>query len=257
MARIHPSSVVAEGARLADDVEVGPFCTVGPHVELGAGTRLISHVAIDGWTRVGAGCTLYPFCSVGLRTQDLKYKGGAPRTEIGDRTVIRESATIHAATADGDVTRVGSDCLIMAYAHVAHDCQVGNRVIMANVATLAGHVVVEDQAIIGGLAAVHQFVRIGRLAILGGCTKVVKDVPPFMTADGNPAEIRMINKLGLERAAFPVDTQAAVKQAFRILYREGLPTAAAADRIESELGTVPEIVELLAFVRASERGITR
>ncbi len=256
MARIHPSALVAPGAELADDVEVGPFCTVGPHVVIGAGTRLISHCVVDGWTRVGAGCTLYPFSSVGLQTQDLKFKGGAPRTEVGDRTVIRESATVHAATYDGDVTRVGSDCLIMAYAHVAHDCVVGNRVIMANVATLAGHVVVEDQAIVGGLAAIHQFVRIGRLAILGGCTKVVKDVPPFMTADGNPAEVRMINKLGLERAGFAEATQTAVKQAFRILYRENLITSKACERIEAELGTIPEVRELLAFVRASQRGIT-
>lgn len=255
MANIHPSALVAEGAKLAADVEIGPFCTVGPHVEIGAGTRLISHVVVDGWTRIGAGCTLFPFCSVGLKTQDLKYKGGAPRAEVGDRTVIRESATIHAATFDGDVTRVGSDCLIMAYAHVAHDCVVGNRVIMANVATLAGHVIVEDQAIIGGLAAVHQFVRIGRLAILGGCTKVVKDIPPFMTADGNPAEVRMINKLGLERAGFTEATQAAVKQAFRILYRENLITSKACERIEQELGSVPEVQALLAFVRSSQRGI--
>ena len=256
MARIHPSAIVADGAKLGDDVEIGPFCTVGPQVELGAGTRLISHVAIDGATRVGAGCTLYPFCSVGLRTQDLKFKGGTPRTEVGDRTVVRESATIHAATFDGDATRVGSDCLIMAYAHVAHDCQVGNRVIMANVATLAGHVIVEDQAIIGGLAAIHQFVRIGRLAILGGCTKVVKDVPPFMTADGNPAEIRMINKLGLERAGLDEAVQNAIKQSFRILYRENLTVSKACERIEAEWGTVPEVGALLAFVRASQRGIT-
>lgn len=256
MARIHPSAIVAEGARLADEVEVGPFCTVGPDVEIGAGTRLISHCVVDGHTRIGAGCTLYPFCSVGLRTQDLKFRGGAPRTEIGDRTTIRECATIHAATADGDLTRVGSDCLIMAYAHVAHDCLVGNRVIMANVATLAGHVVVEDQAIVGGLAAVHQFVRIGRLAILGGCTKIVKDVPPFMTADGNPAEVRMINKLGLERAGFMADAQAAVKQAFRILYREGLTTSRAVERIDAELSGSPEVQELLCFVRGSQRGIT-
>lgn len=256
MPRIHPSSIVADGARIADDVEIGPFSTVGPHVELGAGTRLISHCAVDGHTRVGQGCTFYPFSSVGLRTQDLKYRGGAPRTEIGDRTVVRESATIHAATSDGDVTRVGSDCLIMAYAHVAHDCTVGNRVIMANAATLAGHVVVEDQAILGGLAAVHQFVRIGRLSILGGCTKIIKDVPPFMTADGNPAEVRMINKLGLERAGFAPETQAAIKQAFRILYRENLTTSQSLDRIVAELPGVPEVDALVSFVRASQRGIT-
>ena len=256
MARIHPSAVVAAGARLADDVEVGPFCTVGPDVQIGSGTRLISHCVVDGHTTVGAGCTLFPFCSVGLQTQDLKFKGGAPKTRIGDRTVIRESATIHAATFDGQETVVGSDCLIMAYGHVAHDCIVGDRVIMANAATLAGHVIVEDRAIIGGLAGVHQFVRIGRLAILGGCTKIVKDVPPYMMADGNPAAVRTINKLGIERAGLGDEAQSGIKQAFRLLYREELNTTEALRRMEGELSAVPEVAELIRFIRSAQRGIT-
>jgi UDP-N-acetylglucosamine acyltransferase len=200
---------------------------------------------------------VYPFASIGLKTQDLKFKGGAPRVEVGDRTTIREGVTIHAATADGDVTRVGSDCLIMAYAHVAHDCMLGDRVILANAVALAGHVTIENQAIVGGVVGVHQFVRIGRLAIIGGCSKVVQDVPPFMTGDGNPAQVRMINKIGLERAGVSAETQSAIKQAFRLLYREQLATSKALERIEAELGAVPEVRELLTFVRASQRGIAR
>lgn len=257
MARIHPTSIVSPGAELGADVEIGPFCTVGPHVVLGAGTRLISHVVVDGWTRLGEGCTVFPFASVGLQTQDLKFKGGAPRTEIGSHTTIRESVTIHAATFDGDVTRVGSHCHIMAYAHVAHDCNVGDRVIMANVATLAGHVVVEDRAILGGLSAVHQFVRVGRLSITGGCTKVTQDIPPFMMADGNPVTVPTINSIGLKRAEVSEASQRALKLAHRLLYRQDLSTGKAVEAIERDVEKTPEILHLLAFIRASERGIVK
>ncbi len=257
MARIHPSSIVAPGAELGADVEVGPFCTVGPHVKLGAGTRLISHAVVDGWTTLGEGCTVYPFASVGMQTQDLKFKGGAPRTEIGSHTTIRESVTIHAATFDGDATRVGSHCHIMAYVHIAHDCVVGDRVIMANCATLAGHVIVEDRAILGGLSAVHQFVRIGRLAIIGGCTKVTQDVPPYMMADGNPIAVPTINSIGLKRAEVPEASQKAIKLAHRILYRQDLGTSKALETIERELEQTAEIRQLVEFIRASERGIVK
>lgn len=257
MSLIHPTAIVAPGAELGPEVEVGPYCTVGPHARIGAGTRLISHTVVDGWTTIGERCVIWPFASVGLQTQDLKFKGGAPRTEVGDQTTIREGVTIHAATADGDVTRVGSNCHIMAYAHIAHDCVVGNRVIMANASILAGHVTVEDSAIVGGVTAVHQFVRLGRLCIIGGCNKVVQDVPPFMMADGNPLAIPTINKVGLQRAGFSEDSQRALKQAHRLLYRSGLNTGDALARIEAEIPPTPEIQGLLAFVRGSERGITK
>ena len=257
MATIHPSAIVAPGAELGPEVEIGPYCTVGPHVKLGAGTRLISHVVVDGWTTLGARCVVYPFAGVGLQTQDLKFKGGAPRTEVGDDTTLRENATINAATHDGGVTKVGSHCLIMACAHVAHDCVVGNRVVMANACLLAGHVTIEDQVILGGMTGVHQFVRVGRLCIIGGCSKIVQDVPPFMTADGNPLKVPAINKVGLQRAGVSEDSQRALKLSHRLLFRSDLSTRDALSRIEAEVTLTPEVQHLLAFIRASERGITK
>jgi UDP-N-acetylglucosamine acyltransferase len=254
---IHPGAVVAPGAEIGEGAVIGPYCTVGPHAKIGAGAQLVSHVVVDGWTSVGPGCTVFPFASLGTQTQDLKYKGGAPRVEIGARTTIREYVTVNAATNDGDVTRVGDECHIMAYAHIAHDCVVGNRVIIANAGTLAGHVVLEDQAIVGGLVGIHQFVRVGRLSILGGCSKVTQDVPPFMMADGHPLGVHGINSVGLKRAGVDDHAQAVLKKAYRILYRKSLPTAKALEEIERQLDPLPEVAHLVAFVRASERGITR
>lgn len=254
---IHPLAVVAPGAELGADVAIGPFCTVGPNVRLGDRVQLRSHVNVEGHATVGAGCEIWPFASVGGKTQDLKYKGGAPRLVIGENTVIRECATLNCATYDGGETRVGSKCLIMAYCHVAHDCIVGDRVIMANNATLAGHIVVEDDAILGGLAAVHQFVRIGRMSILGGCTKAVKDVPPFMMADGNPLAVFGPNKIGLERHGVTPESQQALKNAYKIVYRADLTVEKALERIEAELPATPEIRDFVAFIRGSERGITK
>jgi UDP-N-acetylglucosamine acyltransferase len=257
MASIHSTAIVDPRAQVADTAEIGPYCIVGGEVRIGAGTRLMSHVVIDGCTTIGEGCTVFPFASLGTRTQDLKFKGGRPRVEIGNRTTIREYVTVNQATFDGGLTRVGDDCLLMACSHVAHDCLVGNRVIMANAAGLAGHVIVEDQAIIGGITGVHQFVRIGRLAIIGGCSKVVKDVPPFMMAEGNPLEVSTLNLVGLERAGIPDATVQAMKQAFRILYRQNLNTTQALERLRAEIPEQPEIAHLLSFVEASERGITK
>ncbi len=257
MSKIHPTAVVDSGAELGEGVEVGPYCVIGPHVKIGAGTRLMSHVVVDGWTSLGAGCTVFPFASIGQMTQDLKYKGGAPRVEIGDRTTFREYTTVNAATNDGDVTRVGSGCHIMAYVHVAHDCIVGNEVVMANAATLAGHVIIEDQAIIGGLCGIHQFVRVGRLAITGGCSKLTQDLPPFMMADGNPLEVHTINSVGLKRRGVPESTESLIKKAHKILYREGLSTRQALDKIGQQIELVPEIQHLLNFIKSSERGIVK
>lgn len=256
MPQIHPTAVVDPGATLGADTIIGPYCVVGERVSIGAGTRLISHVVIDGLTTLGDHCTVFPFASVGLQTQDLKFKGGQPGVKIGSHVTIRESVTIHAATFDGDFTTVGDHCHIMAYAHVAHDCHVGHRVIMANCATLAGHVIVEDQAIIGGLSGVHQFVRIGRLSITGGCSKVVKDIPPFMMADGNPLAIHTVNKIGMERAGLGETAQAAMKKAYKILYRENRTTESALAELRT-LEKSPELEHLIAFVASSERGITR
>ena len=254
---IHPTAVVHPKAQIGSDCEIGPYCVLGENVILGPRCRLHSHVVIDGCTHLGQENEIFPFASIGLKTQDLKWKGGITRTEIGDNNTFREYVTINSATNDGEVTRVGSRNHILAYAHLAHNVSLGNDVIMSNVATLAGHVIVEDKAVIGGLAAVHQFCRIGRLAMIGGCSKVVQDVPPFMLADGNPAETRSVNKIGMERHGIPDTAQAAVRQAYKILFRDGLSIPNAVARIEAELPHLAETDYLVQFVRASERGISR
>jgi UDP-N-acetylglucosamine acyltransferase len=226
-------------------------------VELGADCTLHSHVVIGGHTRLGAGNEVFPFASLGLKTQDLKWEGGVTRTEIGDHNTFRECVTVNSATGDGEVTRVGSHNHILAYAHIAHNVTLGNYVIMSNVATLAGHVLVEDHAVIGGLAAIHQFCRIGKLSLIGGCSKVVQDVPPFMIVDGNPAATRSVNKVGLERHGVSKEAQAALRQAHRILFREGLAIPNALARIEQELPPLPEIQHFVQFARTSQRGLTK
>lgn len=254
---IHPTAVIHPRAQLGHDCHIGPFCVLGEHVVLGDRCHLHSHVVIDGHTRLGTDNEIFPFASIGLKTQDLKWKGGLTRTEIGDRNTFRESVTIHSATGDGEVTVIGSGNHILAYCHLAHNVVLGNQVIMSNVATLAGHVLVEDHAVIGGLAAVHQFCRIGRMAIIGGCSKVVQDVPPYMLADGNPAETRTINKVGLERNNVSPEAQNALRQAYKILFREGLTVSNALARIEIELPRLPEIEHLTQFARSSSRGISK
>ena len=254
---IHPTAVIHPHARLGDGCEIGPFCVIGEHVVLGDRCHLHSHVVIDGHTTLGRENSIFPFASIGLQTQDLKWRGGITRTQIGDGNTFREYVTIHSATGDGEATTVGSRNHILAYCHVAHNVTLGNHVIMSNVATLAGHVTVEDHAVIGGLAAIHQFCRIGKMSIIGGCSKVVQDVPPFMLADGNPAGTRTINKVGLERNGVSEATQAALKQAYKILFRDGLTITNALARIEAELPALPEVQHLIQFVRASERGISK
>lgn len=257
MARIHPTAIVDPAATIHETAEVGPYSVVGPHLRIGAGTKVMSHVVLDGWTTMGSGCVIFPFASIGARTQDLKFEGGAPRVEIGDRTTIREYVTVNSATADGDVTRIGSECHIMAYAHIAHDCVIGNGVIMANCATLAGHVTVEDMVGIGGLCGVHQFVRLGRMSYIGGCSKVTQDIPPFMLADGTPLAVHGVNSVGLKRRGIGEDAQNLLKKAFKIIYRDDLSTRQALERIESEIEQIPEVVELVSFIKSSTRGITK
>lgn len=254
---IHPTAIIDPKAQIGEDCHIGPYCVIGPDVTLGARCKLHSHVVIDGHTSLGSGNEIFPFASIGLKTQDLKWKGGITWTVIGNDNTFREYVTIHSATSDGETTLVGSNNHILAYCHLAHNVVLGNHVIMSNVATLAGHVTVEDRAIIGGLAAVHQFCRIGKMAIVGGCSKVVQDVPPFMLADGNPAETRTINKVGLERNQVSEESQAALKQGYRILFREKLTIGNALIKIEADLPKSPEIEHLVKFVRASERGISK
>ncbi|MBI3414460.1 MAG: acyl-ACP--UDP-N-acetylglucosamine O-acyltransferase [Verrucomicrobia bacterium] len=254
---IHPTAVIDPGAQIGADCFVGPYCVLGKHVVLGSGCRLHSHVVIDGHTRLGQRNEIFPFASIGLKTQDLKWHGGVTWTEIGDENTFREYVTIHSATGDGEVTTVGSHNHILAYCHLAHNVTLGNHIIMSNVATLAGHVRVEDRAVIGGLAAVHQFCRVGKMALIGGCSKVVQDVPPFMLADGNPVETRTINRVGLERNGVSEKAQTALKQAYKILFREGLTIPNALTKIEAELPPLDEVQHLVKFVRQSERGISK
>jgi UDP-N-acetylglucosamine acyltransferase len=255
MVSIHPTAIIHPGATIGDSCQIGPFCIIGEHVVLGEGCRLHSHIVIGGHTTLGKENEVYPFASLGLKTQDLKWRGGLTRTEIGDANVFRESVTVHSATGDGEVTRIGSHNCLLAYSHVAHNVKLGDHVIMSNVATLAGHVVVEDYAIVGGLAAVHQFCRIGKMSIIGGCSKVVQDVLPFMLADGNPAKTRTFNKVGLDRNGVAEPVQAVLKKAYKIICRKGLTLSKALALIESDLPPLPEIQHLVQFARSSERGL--
>jgi UDP-N-acetylglucosamine acyltransferase len=254
---VHPTAIIHPKARMGAGCDIGPYCVIGENAVLGDKCKLHSHVVIDGHTTVGRANEIFPFASIGLKTQDLKWKGDVTRVEIGNHNTFREYVTVHSATGDGEVTRVGSHNHILAYCHIAHNCRLGDHIIMSNVATLAGHVMVEDYAVIGGLAAIHQFCRIGRMAMIGGCSKVVQDVPPFMMADGNPAETRTINKIGMERNGVSEKAQGALRQAYKILFREGLTLRNAVVKVEKKLSGVEEIGHLVQFVRSSERGISK
>ena len=252
MPTIHPSAIVHPGAQLDDGVAIGPYCIVGPHVKLGAGTLLQSHVVVDGHTTIGRECQFFPFACIGMKTQDLKYAGGVTYAEIGDQTVLREFTTVHTGTKDGEVTRVGRKCLIMAYCHVAHGCTVGNEVIMSNSAQLAGEVQVEDLAIVGGMTGVHQFCRIGTMAMIGAATRVRQDCPPYMITEGEGTVIGP-NIVGLQRRGVPQETRSVLKEAYRLIYREGLNRSQALERIKYEIADLPEIRHLVEFYQQSSR----
>ena len=254
---IHTSAIIHPKAQIGSGCEVGPFCVIGEHVTLGDNCKLLSHVVIDGHTMLGQENQIYPFASIGLKSQDLKWKGGVTRLVIGDRNVFREGVNIHSATDDGKATVIGSDNLLLTYVHIAHDCQLGNHIIMSSYAALAGHVVVEDHAILGGFTAVHQFCHIGKYSMTGGCSRIPQDVPPFMIVEGNPAETRTINKIGLERHGFSDAAQAALRQAYKIFFREELSIPNALAKIEKEVPLLPEVQHLVQFIRTSERGITK
>ena len=256
-AALHPTAVIAKGAELGEEVQVGPYCVIGPWVRIGDRTRLHAHVVLDGAFTLGADCEVYPFAALGHPSQDLKFRGGCPRAEVGDRTVIREYVTIHPSTTEEGLTRVGADCFLMAYAHIAHDCTVGDRSIIANCGTLAGHVVIEEEVVLGGLSAVHQFVRIGTRAMVGGCSKVTQDVPPYLLADGHPAVVRGINRVGLVRRGMSEEARRVIKDVYQRVYRRGLSLARAMEIVAAEVPTTPERDRLLAFFRASTRGICR
>jgi UDP-N-acetylglucosamine acyltransferase len=254
---IHPTAIINSGAEIAGDAEVGPYCVIGRDVVIGTGCVLTNHVTMAGPAKVGRDNLFFPFCSVGQRSQDLKYAGEPTFLEIGDSNSFREFCTVNRGTMPETKTVIGSHNNFLAYSHVAHDCLVGDHVIFSNNGTLAGHVIVEDYAIIGGLSAVHQFCRIGKHAILGGCTKIVQDVPPFFIADGNPAEIRGVNQVGLERRGFSAEEIRVLREAYRLLCRTNLNVKQACDAIRAELPSNDHTAHLLTFIETSKRGIVR
>jgi len=257
MTKIHHTAIVDPAAVLDEGCCIGPYCSVGPNVFLGESCVLHSHVVLSGPCTIGARNTFYPFCSIGQCSQDLKYEGEPTLLEIGESNTFREGVTINRSTTQKSKTVIGNCSNFLAYSHVAHDCKVGDHIVFSNSATLAGHVCVEDYAIIGGLTAAHQFCRIGQHSIIGGCSKIVQDVPPFMIADGNPAEVHGINVVGLKRFGFEEDELLALKGAYRLLYRSNLNVQQAIKRIQGEMGPNRNINALVSFVISSNRGIIR
>jgi UDP-N-acetylglucosamine acyltransferase len=254
---LHPTAVIDPGADLDLGVEVGPYAVIGPFVRLGSGTRVGAHAIIDGHTTLGRDCRVFPSAVVGQPPQDLKFRGEKSYLRIGDRTVIRELATLNVATAADEATVVGSDCLLMAYSHVAHNCILGNHVILANSANLAGHVTIDDHAIVGGVTPVHQFVRIGCHAYVGGGSRIPQDVAPYTLVAGNPARLAGLNRVGLERRGFSPEALEALQRAFRILFRTKLTVPEALTRAREELPALPEVATFLEFFESSTRGVTR
>ncbi len=255
---VHPTAIIDPKAEIGADVTIGPYCVIGPAVVLGESCWLQNHVTLCGPSKIGLRNRFYAYCSIGQQSQDLKYAGEPTYLEIGNENVFREFVTVSRATGKGNVTRIGNQGNFLAYSHIAHDCDVGDRVIFSNNATLGGHVIVEEYAVLGGLTAVHQFCRIGKHAITGGCTKIVQDVPPFMIVDGNPAEVRGVNLVGLERRGFNPDTVRALKEAYRILYRAKLNTKQALEELgRNGLAETSEVNDLMKFIERSERGIVR
>lgn len=254
---VHPTAIVHPAAQLGAGTTIGPYCLVAAGVSLGENCWLQHHVTLEGPLVAGRGNRFYAYCSIGQQTQDLKYAGEPTYLEIGDENCFREFCTVNRSTAGTGKTRVGSRGNFLAYSHIGHDCTVGDAVIFSNNGTLAGHVQVGDHAVIGGLTAVHQFCRIGRFAITGGCSKIVQDVPPFMIADGNPAEIRGINQVGLERAGFAPERIKPIKEAFRAIYRAKLNTAQALEALRAKFPALAEVEEIARFIEASQRGIVR
>ena len=256
---IHATAIVDPAARVHETAELGPYCIAGPEVEVGARTRLMAHVYLEGPTRIGEDNIFFPYSTVGVASQDLKYQGERAETRIGDRNRIREFVTIHRGTQGGGLlTSIGDDNLLMAYVHVAHDARIENHIVLANGATIGGHVTVGEWAVIGAFTGVHQFCRVGRHAMIGGYSVITQDVMPFsMTVSEREAKTFGANRTGLERRGFPEAAREALHRAFRLLTRSGLNTSQALERIEAELGACAEIQELLAFIRSSERGVIK
>jgi UDP-N-acetylglucosamine acyltransferase len=255
---VHATAIIEPGAELAEGVQVGPYAVIGPTVRVGRGTRIGSHSLLEGRCEIGADCQIGTHVVIGAPPQDLKYHGEDTGVEIGDGTTIREFASIHRASTGGDgVTRVGPRCFLMANIHVAHDCQVAEEVILANLATLAGHVVLERFVSVGGLTAIHQFVRVGEYAFVGGCSGVSQDIAPFIKAHGNFAKPVGLNLVGLRRNGFSRETIHALQHAYRVVFSRELNTSQALAQLEQEASPIPEVQRFRAFIRQSSRGVSK
>jgi UDP-N-acetylglucosamine acyltransferase len=255
-ADIHPTALVDRSAELGGGVVVGPYSIIGPGVKVGAGTRIGPHVLIERDTTVGASCAVHKGAVLGTDPQDLKYAGEPTTLVVGDRTVIREYATLNRGTSAQGFTEVGSDCLLMAYTHVAHDCRLGNHVILSNAVNMGGHVTIGDWVIIGGITPIHQFVRIGEHAFIGGASRVAKDVPPYVKAAGSPIQLYGLNSVGLQRRGFSEDVRRELKRAYRLFFASSYNTSQALARARDELRAIPEIEIFLSFFEATERGVS-
>jgi len=257
-ASIHETAIVSSSARVGNDCYIGPFCTIGDEVTIGDGVRLDSHVVVDGRTSIGSGTRVYPFVSIGLAPQDLKYGGEPTAVEIGERNHIREFVTIHRGTAGGGgTTRIGNENLLMAQAHVAHDCQLGSNIIMANAATLAGHVEIADRASVGAYSGVHQFCRVGYEAFVGGYSVVVKDAPPFAIIQGNHAKCYGLNRIGLKRRGYSKETIEKLNHAYHLYLSAKLNTTQAVKRMRAEIADCKEVDMLVDFIESSKRGVVK
>jgi UDP-N-acetylglucosamine acyltransferase len=257
MAKIHPTAILHPKAKLADGVNIGPYSIIGENVSIGKDTQIGAHCVIEGRTRIGENCRIFTGAVIGSIPQDLKFKGEKTFLEIGNDNIIREYVTINLGTQATGRTVIGDDNLIMAYSHVAHDCRIGNGVIIANTGTLAGHVTLEDKAILGGFVAIHQFVRVGTFSIIGGCSKVIQDIPPYSTCDGHPAKFYGLNTVGLKRAGFKENIRKDLKFALKLLFQSGLSISHALEEIKKQVTPSREIKHLIEFIRKSERGICR
>lgn len=256
MTSIHPTAIVHPKAKLGKDIRIGPYSTIGAHVRLGDHVQVGSFCVFTGRTTVGKNCSSFTGAVIGSDPQDRKFKATEKvYLEIGENNIFREYVTVNPGTGEGGKTTIGHNNLFMAYAHVAHDCVIGNDCVMANAATLAGHVTLEDMAVIGGLAAVHQFVRLGTMSIVGGCSKVVQDIPPYSTCDGHPTRVYGLNAVGLRRARMPAKTIAALHKAFKILFHSGLSKTHATGKVKAEIPQLPEIEHLINFIKTSKRGV--
>lgn len=255
---IHQTAIIDPKAEIGSGVEIGAYSVVNGNVSIGSGTVIGPHVTIDQYVDIGPSCKIYPYASVGAEPQALKFEGEKTYVKIGKNTVIREFATINRGTGfGGGITEVGEDNFLMAYTHIAHDCKTGRGVVLANNATLAGHIIIEDYVTIGGLVAIHQFVRVGKYAYIGGKAAVVKDIAPYVIASGDRAKLHGLNKVGLKRHGFTENTLSLLKKAYRIIFRIGLTLNEAIERVRAEVEQIPEVVELIEFIKSSERGITR